>query len=137
MRIQNEPGLKAEPSFHPHKEVYFSSNPLPETTKEDTKFDLLINVPLDHICAVVADVMGVEKNAIRGKAKQKQVSLARGTLIYIARAGGWQPVEIRKEFGFNPGTIAHHLSRFRQDSLSKEVEEILEKLTLSLNLGDH
>lgn len=103
-----------EPSFFPDQEVYFESQPVPELAPSDDRFDFLTDVPLDQICAVVADVMGVEADAIKGKGKQGRISKARGAFICIARKAGWRPIDLMREFGYNPGTIAHHLHRYEE-----------------------
>jgi hypothetical protein len=120
--------LAAGFSFHPDPEVYFDSNPVLELTHLEGRFDFLTNVPLDQICAVVADVMGVETAAIKGKGKQGIVSKARGAFIYIARKTGWRPVDLKNQLGFSPGTIAHHLSRNYEVPDSREMKDIIDAL---------
>lgn len=126
MRVRPE----TEPSFHPDQEVYLDLKPLPESVPSANEFDFLTNVPLDQICAVVADVMGVETDAIKGKGRQGIVSKARGAFIYIAREVGWRPMDLKNQFGFHPGTIAYHLSRNNINSDSREMKDILDTLRI-------
>jgi hypothetical protein len=120
--------LTTEPSFHPDQEVYFESQPVPELAHPDDIFDFLTNVPLDKIYAALADIKGVDTDAIMGKGRQARVSRARGTFIYIARKAGYLSTDLKNGFGFNPGTIAHHMSRYEEDPGKKEIEDILDTL---------
>jgi len=111
--------------------VYIDSNPILELAHSEGRFDFLTNVPLDQICVVVADVMGVEADEIKGKGRQGIVSKARGVFICIAREAGWRSVDLKNQFGFHPGTIAHHLSRYKEDPDSREMKDILDMIRIS------
>jgi hypothetical protein len=128
--LRDPAGIRLETgsSFHPDPDVYFDSKSVLELANLEGRFDFLTNVPLDQICAVVADVMGVETAAIKGKGRQGRISKARGAFIYIAREAGWRPVYLKNQFGFHPGTIAHHMSRYEEDPGKKEIEGILDTL---------
>ena len=131
--LRDPAGIRLETgsSFHPDPEVYFDSKPILELAHSEGRFDFLTNVPLDQICVLVADVMGVEADEIKGKGRQGIVSKARGVFICIAREAGWRSVDLKNQFGFHPGTIAHHLSRYNEDPDSREKQDILDTIRIS------
>lgn len=103
---------EAEPSFHPDQEIYLDPKPLPESVPSANEFNFLTNVPLDQICKAVAGVMEVPNLLIVGKSKQECVSRARTVFINAAGKAGWRPVDLMKEYDFNPATIAYHRRRY-------------------------
>ena len=123
--------LETGSSFHPDPELYFDFKPVLELAHSEGRFDFLTNVPLDQICAAVADVMGLEAEKIKGKGKQGRISKARGVFIYIAREAGWRSADLKNQFGFHPGTIAHHLSRNNKNPDSREIKDILDTIRIS------
>jgi len=120
--------IESETPFFPDQIVYMDTKPITFQEHPLGNFDFLKNVPLDQICEWVADMMGVGETAIKGRGRGRDISKARGMLIYIAREAGWRSVDLKNEFGFNPGTIAYHSCRYTEGLNSKEMRRMPGKL---------
>ena len=118
------------PSFFPDNAAYLDPKPdlSLEVEHDPGKFDFLKNVPLGQMCEWVADIMGVERAAVQGKGKGRHVSRAKSVFIFLARKTGWRPIDLIREFGFNPGTIAYHWSRYEEVFDTGERERVITEL---------
>ena len=72
--------------------------------------------------------MDVPSHLIVGRNKQKCVSRARSVLINVAASAGWRPVDLTREFDFNPATIAYHRHRFEMVFDPEERERVVTEL---------